>query len=224
MRRWKIILALALTCGLLAVPGTAGAHGVPWDDDAYGPGCTITAAEYLPLAWQSNQFEIESGQLAQQRAESTAVRDLGAMLVQDHSALQGQITTVAGTLGVTLPTTLDPTQQAYVSQLSALSGAAFDHVWLKIQWRVHKVALALNLRAAVCGDVPPVQTLGQGALPIITHHLAELRALLLARPQGGKGGHGQCGRSHHGHGHGHGRGHAYGHAKNACFDRHRSDR
>jgi predicted outer membrane protein len=234
MRRWRTFLALTLACGLLAVPATAGAHdwssGCSGDD--FGPGCTITAAEYLPAVWQANEFEIQTGQLAQQRAESTAVRDLGAMLVTDHTAFQQQVEALAGTLSITLPTTLSAEQQAWVSQLEGLSGADFDRAWLQIQWRAHKLALALTLRAAICGETPELRALAQGALPVITRHLAEVRSLLIAlagshEGNGGRGddghghGHGNCGqgRNHHRHGQGHGHAYAYGHHK-ACADRH----
>jgi predicted outer membrane protein len=222
-----MLLALMLACGLLAVPVAAAQAGSSGGDDrCFGfddSTCTISAATYLPLAAQSNQFEITTGQLAQQRGESTTVRDLGAMLVQDHTALLEQITTLAATLNITLPTGLDAQQQALVDQLGQLSGADFDRAWLRIQWRVHKQALLLNLRAAVCGETPEIRTLAQGALPVITRHLAELRLALQALAGDDDDGNGNHGNGHngncdHSHKH-HGRGHAYGHRK-ACVDRH----
>jgi putative membrane protein len=222
MRRWQILL---LALALMAAPA---ATARAWGDDHFDSGCTITAAAYLPAVWQANQFEITAGQLAQQRGEATAVRDLGTMLVTDHTALQQQVEALAGTLGITLPTDVNAQQQAWLNQLGTLSGSAFDRAWLQIQWRAHKLALALTLRAAICGDTPEVRALAQAALPVITRHLAEIRLALLALPShGGNGGHheghghGNCGqgRSHHRHGHGRGHAYAYGHDK-ACSDQH----
>jgi putative membrane protein len=225
MRRWNALVALALACGMLAVPSLAGATTTGpddcWGDSGHHGDCAISAADFLTLAAQSNRFEIETGQLAQQRAESTTVRDLGAMFAQEHTALLGQITDLAVTLGVTLPEGLGPRYQALADQLGTLSGAAFDRAWLKVQWRVHQEALLLLLRGAICADAPEVQALAQGALPAITRHLAELRATILAFPGGfghhhGDDDHGGDNGKHRGHfqgrGHSHhGRGHGYGH-------------
>jgi putative membrane protein len=168
MRRWNALVAVALVCGMLAVPALAGATTTGsdcWWDHGHHGDCTISAADFLTLAAQSNRFEIETGQLAQQRAESTTVRDLGAMFAQEHTAQLQQITDLAVTLRVTLPEGLGPRYQLLADQLGTLSGAAFDRAWLKIQWRVHQEALALLLRGAICGDTPEVQALAQGALP-----------------------------------------------------------
>jgi hypothetical protein len=80
--------------------------------------------------------------------------------------------------------------------LGTLSGPKFDRVWLKVQWRVHQEALALLLRAAICGDVPEIRALAQATLPAITRHLAELRAALAAFP----GHHGDDDHGDHDHG------------------------
>jgi predicted outer membrane protein len=195
MRRWHLLLAVMVVLGLLAAPGLATATGTSGHDDDWmercdfdHQDCTISAAQFLALAAQSNRFEIASGQLAQQRGESTAVRDLGTMFATEHTPLLQQIEGLAGTLGVTLPEGLGPRYQALLDRLQTLSGAQFDRVWLKLQWQVHKEALALLLQGAICGDVPEIRALAQSALPAITRHLAELRAAIAASPQ-----HGDCG-------------------------------
>jgi predicted outer membrane protein len=240
MRRWHMLLAAMLVFGLLAAPSVATAttttsgHDHEWIDrcnvDFDDEDCAISAAEFLTLAAQSNRFEIATGELAQQRGESTTVRELGALFATEHTAVLGEITTLAGTLGVTIPEGLGPRYQALADRLGTLSGAKFDRVWLKVQWRVHQEALALLLRGAICGDVPEIRALAQATLPAITRHLAELRAVLAAFPSHhGDGDHGDHdhgdddhgdddhgkhrghfqgkGHFHHGNGHGHGHKH-----------------
>jgi hypothetical protein len=110
----------------------------------------------------------------QQRAQSSAIKDLGAMFVTDHTAALAQVTAVASQLGVDPPDGLGPKQQAVVDRLQSLNGEEFDAVWLRAQLVAHRKALILHLRAAIRGENDAIRTLGQGALPVITKHLGEL--------------------------------------------------
>jgi putative membrane protein len=187
MRRPTIRLAtIAVGLGLAVAPtwATASAHR-PTHHAVRGHhghhhARVVSAADFLPKAAAGNRFEIVTGQLAQQRAQSSAIKDLGAMFVTDHTAALAQVTAVASQLGVDLPAGLDPEQQAIVDQLQTLSGADFDAAWLKAQLVAHRKALLLHLRAAIRGENDAIRTLGQGALPVITKHLGELIDLALS--------------------------------------------
>jgi putative membrane protein len=208
-----------VAAGMLLVPaaitaGPASAHrGHSSHDDGGGRSARIAAADFLPKAAQSNRFEIATGQLAQTNGGSDAVRALGAMLVQDHTALLEQGSALAAELGVAVPDGLSPFQQRVVDRLGDLNGDAFDRAWIATQEVVHKQALSLTLWAAVRGVEPRLRTLAQDALPTITRHLAELAELTESHgdddgdhgDDGGRWGH------RHDHGDDHGRrGHDHG--------------
>jgi predicted outer membrane protein len=180
------LAVLVVATGFAALPAWAvatpdrTAHRVPADrhghhgHHGHHRSAVLPAAVFLPKAAAGNRFEIVTGQLAQQRAQSDAVKALGAMFVTDHTAALQQVTQVAATLGVPLPAALDPMQQAIVDRLQTLSGAEFDAAWLEAQIPVHRMALRLHLRAAIRGENDAVRMLGQNALPVITKHLGEL--------------------------------------------------
>ena len=177
------LAVLAVTTGFAALPAWAVAtpdrttHRVPADHHGHHGhhrSAVLPAAVFLPKAAAGNRFEIVTGQLAQERAQSDAVKALGAMFVTDHTAALQQVTQVAETLGVSLPPGLDPMQQAIVDRLQTLTGAEFDAAWLQAQIPAHRMALRLHLRAAIRGENAAVRTLGQNALPVITKHLGEL--------------------------------------------------
>jgi predicted outer membrane protein len=177
------LAVLVVATGFAALPAWAvatpdrTAHRVPADHHGHHGHhrpAVLPAAVFLPKAAAGNRFEIVTGQLAQQRAQSDAVKALGAMFVTDHTAALQQVTQVAATLGVALPNGLDPMQQAIVDRLQTLSGAAFDAAWLEAQIPAHRTALRLHLRAAIRGENDAVRMLGQNALPVITKHLGEL--------------------------------------------------
>jgi predicted outer membrane protein len=177
----KMLAAIVVGFGLAGVVAApAPASGGPGHRDRSGESRSsheprlLPARIYLPEAAQSNQFEIVTGQLAQERGQSSAVKALGAMFVGDHTALLQQGAQVAQQLGIPAPTTLDARRQAIVDRLRTLSGARFDAAWLRVQLAAHQQALGLNLFAAIRGENAAIRTLGQGALPVITKHFGEL--------------------------------------------------
>jgi putative membrane protein len=180
--RIRMLALLVAVLGLAASPSVAAAHHRHHGHHGrhgHAPRL-VPAAVFLPAAASANEFEIVTGGLAQQRAQSTAVRDLGAMFVTDHTALLAKGAQVAQQLGIAAPAQLTPGQQAIVARLEQLSGAAFDAAWLRAQIVAHESALALNLAGAIRGENTAIRTLAQGALPVITNHFGELLDLAAA--------------------------------------------
>ncbi|MBB4662144.1 DUF4142 domain-containing protein [Conexibacter arvalis] len=217
----KPLAVVIAAAALVVLPSTASANDGPRHADGHSRHARIapiSAEAYLPAAAQANRFEIVTGQLAQQRAESSEVRALGAMFVTDHTRLLEQGSAVAAALGVAVPEGLSPRQQATVEALARLRGPDFDAAWIDAQIAAHRDALLLNLRAAIRGEQPQIRTLGQGALPIITRHLGELLDLSEAARGPGNDRHGDNGRrgdhgdrgDHGGRKHGH---HRHAHAR-----------
>jgi putative membrane protein len=145
----------------------------------------ITDAQFLAKAAQADRFEIVTGQLAQERASAPAVKELGAMLVRDHTAALAKGAAVAKQLGIPVPEGISPAQQAQVDRLSRLRGRRFDRAWLKAQKLAHVKAVTLHLRGALTGDTQAVRDLAIDGLPIVTRHLSEVLQLL----RGGEAGH-----------------------------------
>jgi predicted outer membrane protein len=180
---FRTVTAIVVAIAFAALPASAlaathrASHGGPADHHGHHwhhRFAVLPASVFLPKAAAGNRFEIVTGQLAQDRAQSDAIKELGAMFVRDHTAALAQVTQVAADLGVTLPDGLDPMQQAVVEQLQGLSGEAFDAAWLHAQLVAHVKALHLHLRAAIRGENDAIRTLGQNGLPVITKHLGEL--------------------------------------------------
>jgi putative membrane protein len=155
-----------------------GHHGSGWDHgQAVGLPADISDARYLRKTAASNQFEIVTGQLAQERASSDAIKALGAMFVAHHTAAQAQGAAVAAKLGIPVTPQLNPRQEAQVALLQRLSGKKFDYAWLAAQIYAHVQAINLQLRGAVNGDTQDVKELALANLPVVTRHLSELVAV-----------------------------------------------
>lgn len=115
MRKFNTLAVIAIAVGLAALPAwaiatsdwsTDHAEKTPSDFDARA----VPAAAFLTKSAAANRFEIVTGRLAQQRAQSPTIKELGAMFAQDHAAALQQGAQVAASLGITVPEGLEPRQ------------------------------------------------------------------------------------------------------------------
>lgn len=79
---------------------------------------------FIKTAIEGNNAEIEVGKLAQQRGQSDAVKQYGAMLVKDHSEANTKAQQVARQLNVKPPTGTSLGQKATYAKLKVLSALA----------------------------------------------------------------------------------------------------
>ena len=76
-------LILICSVGLLTACQTTSTPPVP--PVAIDPNNPLFAPGYMATAGSGDQFEIQSGQLAQQMSQNPAVRNFGSMLIADHT-------------------------------------------------------------------------------------------------------------------------------------------
>jgi putative membrane protein len=182
--------AILISAGLLVAAGAGTAHAVqPSQQD-------IT---FLQAAHQSNLTEIAAGQLAQSKAASQQVKDLGALFVADHTKLDQAVTQTATTLGVSLPDAPNAAQQAVLAQLQAASGTDFDTLFISTQMEAHMAAMSLAATEIAQGSDPAVKQVAEAATPVITAHMKALdeAAAALGVPSRVNGGHGGAATQDH---------------------------
>jgi putative membrane protein len=164
LRRLPVVGLLACLFVLLA-PVPAGAQGAVNDQDR----------AFLVAAHQSNLAEIAAGQAAQAQATTEEVREHGQRFIVDHTALDADVTRVAAALGVQLPATPSPEQEASLAAVTAQQGAAFDAAWTQQQIASHEASLALGQTELAAGSNAEVKGLATAAAPVVESHLAMLR-------------------------------------------------
>ena len=142
------------------------------------------APGYVAQAASSDQFEIQSGQLALQASQNPSVQQFANMLISDHTQTSQNLLAAATAAHVPPPPPgLLPPQQAMLDQLrSAGTGYAFDQAFQQAQIQAHQQALALHQNYAASGDLPPLRAVATSAVPIIQRHLAMAQSLQLAPP------------------------------------------
>ena len=140
-----------------------------------------TSAQFLASAYQDGLAEIQLGQLALQRATNADVKTFAQRMIDQHTALNNEITSLAQSKNITLPTAPTADQQAEATRLSGLSGQEFDLAYMQANVTGHRKDVTEARTQAKSGDDPTVKMLADNALPILEAHLAvaeEINALL----------------------------------------------
>lgn len=136
------------------------------------------AAAYVAKAGASDLYEIQSSQLAQQKAGSDPVRKFALMMVEHHTMTTQQVMAAAKSAGLNPPPpALEPKQRAMIEQLGRLDGAAFDAAYFRQQRKAHDEALALHSDYARGGDNPALRDTAAKAVPIIQRHIEQLQSM-----------------------------------------------
>ena len=134
----------------------------------------------------ANTWDIETGQLAVARGSTKAVRDLGAMLVNDHKTVRQQGRDLAKSLKVT-PTppkdfALAKDHAAAMTKLRKLHGKAFDRAFLEHEVSYHKAVIdAMTNTLLPATQNAKLKDLEQKVAPAFTAHMQKAQSLLDAR-------------------------------------------
>src|SRR5262249_10154389 len=121
------MLAISLASVLAAGAATAQTKQVDKDSQ-----------KFIKAAIEGDIAEINAGQLAQEKGQSEAVKQYGAMLVKDHGEHKAKAEQVASEIGVTPPTGSSFGEKATYAKLKVLSGATFDRSFAKSMVKDHQ--------------------------------------------------------------------------------------
>jgi len=134
-------------------------------------------ASFFKHAAEGGIAEVEAGKLAQNKGNSQAVKDFGAMMVKDHSAANAKLGSIASGEGMTLPTTSSVGQMASKAKLEVLSGDTFDKAYIKDQIAAHEQAAALFKKEIASGADPQAKSFATDTLPAVQAHLKKIRQI-----------------------------------------------
>lgn len=137
----------------------------------------MTTESFVTNAAISDMYEIQAGQIAQQKAQSSAVRDFGKMMVTDHTALSNTMKPLIRAAGVTAPPGLDERRKGLIDNLNAAAAADFDAIYLAQQEAAHGEALTLMRGYADRGDDVGLKAAAAKTEPKVQAHLDRVKAL-----------------------------------------------
>jgi putative membrane protein len=143
-------------------------------------------AKFLPKAYEADQSEIRTSQLAQEKSSNDQVKALAQMIIQDHQAHAAKVQQLAQQKNIQVSDQLSSDCQKKIDKLSALNGPSFDRHYVHDMVRDHRDAIQLYSAAAQNNTDPDVKALAQNTLPTLREHLqmAERGATTVNEPAG----------------------------------------
>jgi len=137
----------------------------------------VQDTKFINAAGPSDQFELQTSQIALERSRRADVRAYAQMMIDQHTASAQQLTLLAGAKGATVSQGLDPTQERLLAAVRSAGPSGFDRTYLNGQVLGH-TATVMTYNDEISGGVDPdTKALAQQTLPMIQQHLQEARRL-----------------------------------------------
>jgi putative membrane protein len=149
-------------------------------DDRYTTGQTSSVdadRDFMVKACQANLAEVEAGRLAESKATNADVKKFAQHMVEDHTAANDQLMSLAGRTNFRLPARPDDAHQKDVAKLAGMSGAEFDRKYMEMMVTDHQKAVALFEKWSKDAKDDDVRAWAEKTLPKLRDHLTMARDL-----------------------------------------------
>ncbi len=130
----------------------------------------------------ANMAEVEAGKMAVGKTQNADVKTFAQKMIDDHTKALADVTALAQSKGVTLPTELDATHKKMAAKLDKLSGDAFDKAYMKDAGVSDHTKVHAKLKgfASKAKDAD-VKALASKMLPTVEEHLTMAKAMPAAK-------------------------------------------
>ena len=209
------VLAVALMAPMIALQAQVTAPGTnpktptttPAPTSAPNPAATPSQSgdremnndlPFLREAAGVNLMEIRLGQLAQSKASNAAVKQFGQRMVNDHTRIEQDLSSIVSANGIALNPTLTSDQNNKINSLQGLSGSQFDQAYMSLMIQGHQTDVAQFDNQSRNADSPQVRDFAARSLPVLQQHLtlaqqvgSQVNAVVATTPlpaQGGQAG------------------------------------
>lgn len=174
----RITLAVALLT--FALPTMAVAQG----SHSSGPPAAPAAEteNFVRTAADANTFEIQSSQIALQKATNEQVKDFAHLMIKDHTRIGDEFESIAQKQNLQLPKGLDSKSQSSLKRLQSESGTRFSRTYARMMLKGHQQAANLFESYAQNGDDQQLKEWAQRTLPTLQEHLRRAEAMERNRP------------------------------------------
>lgn len=141
------------------------------------PGGSLSSSDrkFVTEAAEGGKMEVELGELAQQKAESDAVKQFGKRMADDHGKANRELADLASSKAVQLSDKPSSKAQREKDRLSTLSGAAFDREYVKMMVKDHEKDVAAFKRESQQAKDPDLKAWAAKTLPTLEDHLRMIK-------------------------------------------------
>jgi putative membrane protein len=128
-------------------------------------------------AAEAGMAEVQTGEMAQDKATSPALKAFAAMMVRDHTEANEKLQRIAAARDIDLPRSPGLINMAREKKAEMKSGASFDEDYIQQQVRAHQDAVALLQREIDSGKDPDALAFARERLPKVKAHLARIHQI-----------------------------------------------
>jgi len=144
---------------------------------AQSTGSEAPDATFVRKAASGGIAEVKLGQLAQEKGSSSAVKEFGKRMENDHSKAGDRLKNVASKNNIAVPEEMDKKDQATYDHLSKLSETEFDRVYAQHMVTDHEEDIEEFKNEASSGKNPDVKSFASKTLPTLQDHLRQAREM-----------------------------------------------
>lgn len=176
----KGLMTAAVAGLLVAAAQPAMSQALTAADVGTQPLTDVSATDYVKLAADADNFEIQSGRLAATKSRREDVRGFAKQMVADHTESSKALTAALSNQDrkITPPsTTLSAANKSKLDLLRKAPKGSFDQLYLQQQLEAHQLAWALHAGYAQTGTDPTLKQVAQTVVPVVEHHLSSLKGM-----------------------------------------------
>lgn len=136
-------------------------------------------ANFIREAMQLGAAEVRIGELAQQKAMNSSLREFGQMIVTDHQKSNDELKQLAQQkqASISTATAMSSREQEMVDKLSSAQGRDFDRMCERDLVSTHEKAVRAFKHEAEHGQDADLRAFAQKTLPTLEQHLQQAKDL-----------------------------------------------
>ena len=164
------LFVAGLLLGMAALPLTS--HAQTQATAPMTPMTTLAPMDQLfaGRAAEGNLAEINLAQLALRKSKNDGVKMVAQTIIKGHSQAQAELTGLAPSKGVMIPSMVSPAHMAIMEKLEKAKGDAFDKMYISVQLDDHENTIALFANEMSMGQDDALKTFATKYLPDIVGH------------------------------------------------------
>lgn len=132
---------------------------------------------FVTKAGIGGMFEVQSSELADDKAQSAEVKNFAKQMIRDHGKANKELDKLAKSRGATVPSELDAKHAAELKKLEGLEGAEFDKAYIQAQRAGHKEAVGLFQTYSDSSGDPELTAWASKTLPTLKEHQSHVQTL-----------------------------------------------
>ncbi len=135
------------------------------------------SADFLVRAADGGLSEVEAGKLGQEKATNAKVKSFASMMVNDHTAANDKVKSLAASRNINLPNAPSAENAKKVEDLSKKSGAEFDREFMKMMVDDHEKTIDLFEKASGNVNDTEIKAFADNTLPKLKEHLESAKQI-----------------------------------------------